>query len=51
MFFVSVCSWLTFHLYINSDAVVLDKLGSCILAMVFVSESVAEIEHSYIIPK
>lgn len=51
MFLVIVCSWLTFHFYINRDIVFLVKWGSCILAMIFVSKSAAETTLSYIIPK
>lgn len=43
MFLVMVCSWLTFHFYINSDIVILVKWGRCIPAVIFVSKSAAEI--------
>ena len=42
MFLVMVCSWLTFHFYINSDIVILVKWGRCIPAVIFVSKSAAE---------
>lgn len=48
MFLVIVCSWLTFHFYINSDIVILVKWNSCIPAVTSVSKSAAETPLSYV---